>query len=41
MAAGVVATAKAKASDVLRLAGKGMMRETIADNVAISWSTAS
>jgi DNA invertase Pin-like site-specific DNA recombinase len=29
-------TAKAKAADVLRLAGKGMLRETIADNVGIS-----
>jgi DNA invertase Pin-like site-specific DNA recombinase len=29
-------SAKAKAADVLRLAGKGMLRETIADNVGIS-----
>jgi DNA invertase Pin-like site-specific DNA recombinase len=29
-------TAKAKADDVLRLAGKGMLRETIADNTGIS-----
>jgi DNA invertase Pin-like site-specific DNA recombinase len=29
-------TAKAKAADVLRLAGRGMMREMIADNVGIS-----
>jgi DNA invertase Pin-like site-specific DNA recombinase len=29
-------TAKAKAANVLRLAGKGMLRETIADNVGIS-----
>jgi DNA invertase Pin-like site-specific DNA recombinase len=29
-------TAKAKAEAVLRLAGKGMMRETIADNTGIS-----
>jgi DNA invertase Pin-like site-specific DNA recombinase len=29
-------TAQAKAADVLRLAGRGMMRETIADNVGIS-----
>jgi DNA invertase Pin-like site-specific DNA recombinase len=29
-------TARAKASDVLRLAGRGMMREMIAGNVGIS-----
>jgi DNA invertase Pin-like site-specific DNA recombinase len=29
-------TARAKAEDVLRLAGRGMMREMIADNVGIS-----
>jgi DNA invertase Pin-like site-specific DNA recombinase len=29
-------TAKAKSADVLRLAGRGMMREMIADNVGIS-----
>jgi DNA invertase Pin-like site-specific DNA recombinase len=29
-------TAKAKAADVLRLAGKGMLRETIGNNVGIS-----
>jgi DNA invertase Pin-like site-specific DNA recombinase len=29
-------TAKAKAEDVLRLAGRGMIREMIADNVGIS-----
>jgi DNA invertase Pin-like site-specific DNA recombinase len=29
-------TAKAKAADVVRLAGNGMLREMIADNVGIS-----